>query len=170
MQKNKFSLWLRPSQKKIDELTKIISKLSHHYGTTPFPPHITLLSGIEIDLGSIINTCKKISKQYKKFPIPLLGLDFTESFYRNLYIQAEKTPVLLELYEDITRQLKTEPKEEFLPHLSLLYGNIDPASKDKIKAKLEQAYTDNFHCQRLDIYATHAEIQTWHLIQAFELA
>lgn len=170
MQKNKFSLWLRPSQNQIEELTIIISKLSHHYGTTPFPPHITLLSGIEIDLDSIIDTCTTITNDYKKFYIPLLGLDFTDLFYRNLYIQAKTSQILLKLYEDFNTHLKIEAEKTFIPHVSLLYGNISTANKHKIKEKLDQTYADTFHCHRLDIYATNDEIQNWHLIQAFELS
>ena len=168
MQKNKFSLWLRPAQNQIDEFTKIISKLSHHYGTTPFPPHITLLSSIEIDLDSIINICLKITKQYQQFSISLLGLDFTESFYRNLFIRAEANQTLLQLYENFNKQLGIEANKDFMPHLSLLYGNINSASKHKLKTKLDQTCTTSFDCQRLDIYSTNGKIQNWHLIQAFE--
>ncbi len=170
MQKNKFSIWLRPTQNQIDDFTYIISKLSHQHGTIPFPPHITLQSAIDIDLDSIIDTCIILTKQYKKFSIPLLEVGFTESYFRNLYIKAEISKILQTLYEDFNKILKLEPKEDFLPHVSLLYGNIEISSKRKIKEKLDQIMPRSFHCQRLDIYETNGKTHNWHLIQTFYFA
>ena len=167
MQKNKFSIWLRPSQTQIDEFTHIISKLSHHYGTQPFPPHITLCSGINIDIDSITSICKSVSSEYQAFDVPLHQIEFTDAYYRNFFILAEKTDLLTNLRKQLLTLLGLEQHEEFMPHVSLLYGNIKTTTKFKLKEKLDSSYSSQFNSQRIDLYNTTDDLPNWFLVESF---
>lgn len=162
-----YSLWLRPTQIQIDEFTQIISSLAHSYRTAPFPPHITLLSRIPAELNIIKRICKKIVDQTQEFDIPLQEIDFTEAYYRNFFILAELTQELSRFYEKAKIELACKTNEEFMPHLSLLYGKLDLKTKNKLKDKLEGTYPKIVNCQRLDLYETTGNISDWFLIESY---
>lgn len=162
-----YSLWLRPTQIQIDEFTQIISSLAHIYRTAPFPPHITLLSSIPTKLNIIKRICKKIVDQTQEFEIPLQKIDFTEAYYRNFFILAESTQELSRFYEKAKIELTCKTNEDFMPHLSLLYGKLDLKTKNKLKDKLEGTYPKIVNCQRLDLYETTGKISDWFLIESF---
>jgi len=168
-QENSYSLWLRPSQTQIDDLTKIISRLSHRFSCTPFPPHITLLPGNPAITDSIIETCEAIIKRYPAFDITLEEIAYTPAYFRSLYILAKPETPLINIYEDTKKRLNHESSKMYMPHISLLYGNLDAKKQQTLKEELADSYAKTFHCQRLDLYNTTGHEMQWHLIKSFQL-
>ena len=169
-QENSYSLWLRPVQTQIDELTKIISRLAHRYHTAPFPPHITLLPSITAPTDTIKKTCGQIIERHQAFDIRLKKIACTQEYYRNLYILAETETTLIKLYEDAKTLLKHENNECFMPHVSLLYGKLEIEKQKILKAELKSSISKVFSCQRLDIYNTTGKESEWQLIESYNLA
>lgn len=167
--KQKYSLWLRPTQTQIDEFNKIISELSHRFHTTPFPPHITLLSGLVYELGSLNHLCEEIYDEMHSFDIPMQGIAFSPEYYRNFFIKAEPTSTLLALYNKAKLKLKCAENEEYMPHVSLLYGELDIKTKLQLIKDLEDHYTKIFSCKRLDIYNCSGDIVDWFMVKSYEL-
>ena len=164
-----YSLWLRPTQIQIDEISRIISELAHRYRTTPFPPHITLLSSLTVELDSIEKACQKIIDRIHSFEIPMQNIAYTTAFYRNFFIMAEPTSTLTTLHEDMKTELEFETSEDFVPHVSLLYGNLDVKTKECLKDELSESYPKIFQCSRLDIYNSTGEVPDWFLVNSYEL-
>lgn len=163
----KYSLWLRPIQNQIDEYGLIISQLAHEYDSVPFPPHITLISGLSDDLNRLIKVCEKIVTSTKKFNIPCKKISYADEFYRNLFILTDLDSNLDQLYEKSLQELSYTPKEKFLPHVSLYYGNLNLNIKEKIAKDLENSYPKVFNLERLDIYEHSGEIIEWYLVESF---
>lgn len=168
-QKNSYSLWIRPSQAQIDELTKIISRLSHRYRTTPFPPHITLLSNVTAPINTIDKTCRKLIELHQAFDIALKEIAFTQDYYRNLYILTKADTLLTTLYEDTKNMLSGETDDIYMPHISLLYGKLDAKKQHSLKEELRGSYANTFSCQRLDIYNTTNNVSEWRLVKTYYL-
>lgn len=168
--KSSYSLWLRPTQEQIDGLTKIISRLAHRYRTTPFPPHITLLSSISTDLATINRACKKAVDNYHAFDIGLEEISYTNLYFKNLFINARTEGQLIKLHEDITDRLNYCMNEKYSPHVSLLYGALDEKLQQTLKKELDGNYINKFNCQRLDVYNTTTKENQWHLIESYTLA
>ena len=164
---NSYSLWLRPEQKQIDELTKIVSDLAHRYRTQPFPPHITLLSRIPADMDTIKQACKKIVEQTQEFEIRLQKIDYSEAYYRNFYILTENTSSLLSVYEYAKKLLNFTSDEKYMPHVSLLYGDLDIETKNSLKEQLEDTYPRILNCNRLDLYYSSGDESDWHLVESY---
>ena len=169
-QKNSYSLWIRPSQTQIDELTKIISRLSHHYRTTPFPPHITLLSNFTAPINTIDKTCRKFIERHQAFDIELKEIAFTQDYYRNLYILTKTETLLTTLDEDTKNTLSSETDAIYMPHVSLLYGKLDEKKQHTLKEELKGSYANTYSCQRLDIYNTTNKVSEWHLAKTYYLS
>lgn len=168
-QENSYSLWLRPAQEHIDDLTKIISKLAHRYRTLPFPAHITLLSSITTDLNSLNTICKSVAEKQKIFDIALEEVAFSDVYFKILFINARPEKELLNLHEILSNKLNHDRHEDYLPHISLLYGMLDEKTQQALKKELDGSYLKTFNCQRLDIYNTTHKESEWHLIKSFNL-
>jgi 2'-5' RNA ligase len=164
-----YSLWLRPDQTQIDALMAIISELSHRYNSTPFPPHITLLSSISADISTISDICKKIITQHTVFEISLKHIEHTERYYRNLYILAKLEQPLLTLFEEVQHQLNNKMHDLFIPHVSLFYGKLDKRKQLALKEQLDEYLPKVFTCKRLDLYCTSGKESEWFLIDSFNL-
>lgn len=164
---HRYSLWLRPAQTQIDELTQIISRLAHDYETAPFPPHATLLSKTTAQLSTIKQACKKIANKTQGFDLPLQKIGYAETYYRNFFILAEPVQTLSEIYMHAKEALAYEVNENFIPHLSLLYGSLDLKTKRKLKQELEGTYPAMLHCQRLDLYDTSGKVADWSLVESY---
>lgn len=168
-QRKKFSIWLRPTQYQIDELTKIISKLTHNYSTTPFPPHFTLISSCSLDLDSIKQVCKKVSVTQPSFTVNLQGIEYTENYFRNLFILAENNAHLIKIHNRLKEKLKPNDNEEYMPHISLLYGKLDEPVQQELKFKLADSIPNTVHCNRIDIYNCAGNESQWYLEESFLL-
>jgi len=168
-QENGYSLWLRPKQTEIDELAKIISKLSHRYRSTPFPPHITLLPSISTNAGTIKKICKQIIEGHSTFNITLDEIEYTKAYFKNLYILTKSQQHLIYIYEDVKKRLEYNTSDVFIPHVSLFYGKLDSKKQHNLREELRNRYPKVLHCQRLDLYNTTGIESEWHLIDSFKL-
>ena len=164
-----YSIWVRPTQNQIDELTAIVSKLAFQNSTIPFPPHLTLLSSISTDLNTIDNACNKLIERHNSFDISLSNISFTNAYYKNLFIQAEINDELRNLYEDTKTLLSFKSDENYMPHISLLYGQLSKEKQKQIKKELDGCYFNLFNCQRLDIYNSTGKENEWYLVKSFHL-
>ncbi|MEM7401037.1 MAG: 2'-5' RNA ligase family protein [Pseudomonadota bacterium] len=168
-QDSNYAIWLRPSQSELDKLTGLISSLSHQFRTIPFPMHITLLSGFSSKLKTIIEACKKVSETHTRFTINLRSIEYTEKYYMNLFILAEKNERLLDLHSTLSDKLKPDHNEEFIPHVSLLYGNHDEPKQQELKLLLADRYPKTIHCERIDVYNCIGNESQWYLEESFYL-
>ena len=169
-QENRYSLWLRPTQLQIDELTKIISMLAHRYRRTVFPPHITLLSGIKTSIDNIAKVCEQIIEPHSAFNIKLDNVAYMDEYYRNLYILAKPEETLMSLYEDKKKQLNCNSSDMFMPHVSLLYGYLDTKQQQLLSEELTNNYPKVFSCERIDIYNSTGKESEWYLVDSFNFA
>lgn len=168
-QDSNYAIWLRPSQSELDKLIKLISNLSHQYRTSPFPPHITLLSGFNSNLKTINAECEKISQAQTSLKINLRSIEYTEKYYMNLFILAEKEKQLLKLHNTLKVKLKPKLDEEYIPHISLLYGKLDEAKQQELQLQLADRFPKTVHCERIDVYNCTGKESQWYLEESFSL-
>lgn len=114
------------------ELHKVIQTLSHVHKSPPFEPHITLFSlpsdtPLPLSLGNI-----------SKFPIRYKAVQSGETFFQSVLITLEKTDDLCTLHDALRISLEYPLRdgESYFPHLSLYYGDVPMAHKERIVAEL----------------------------------
>lgn len=168
-QDRSFALWLRPRQSEIDSLSRLISQLSHQHQTTPFPPHITLLSGIGLNVQRIKRHCENICKSQSIFTVNLRSIQYTEKYFMNLFIPIEMNNELLNLRNNFIKMLELDINEEFIPHISLLYGNLHISQQQKLQVELNKSFPKTIHCERIDIYVGTGDESQWYLEESISL-
>ena len=162
-----YSLWFMPGKEKKVVLENKINTLANQYGGPKFDPHITLLSSFVDDELSLLNKTEKLSKKIRSFEIIFDQVRFLNEYFRSLFIEIKLSEELKLARNAAAKEFGWEDKN-YIPHLSLMYGNYSNQIKtDIIKTmgtlprylkvnKIHLAHNDEINCK-------------WRVIESFKI-
>lgn len=165
-----YSIWLIPTGEVHQKLAELISQLSKKYSSPNFEPHVTLIGDLLGVEEEIISKTSELANLLKPFEINLKKADYFDEYFKCLFIRAEKIKEIIEV-NDITRKhfnLKLAP--DFMPHLSLMYGDFDSETKEKILANLGKEFNISFEVKSIHLFSTTGEVKDWYKIKEFSLS
>lgn len=158
-----YSLWLEPTGDVAYNLQERIKKLSQKFNTPVFSPHITLLGGLtasETELVPLVNT---LTSSVKPFEVKLSKAGYLNTFYQALFIHVEQSSELKKLHTKACRIIDCpdEYKNHYMPHLSLLYGELSQKEKEKILNNIGREFYISFTAKKLVLIQTDAKPKNW---------
>jgi len=162
---NEYSIWLIPAEPWLGELRKIIERVAKENNTFSFEPHITILVKND-EGGKMIKISEELAKQITKATARLTEIAYENTYFRALYIKAQKQQ-LFQIHA-IARKLAgmladpSEPtplgvKNTYVPHLSLLYGNLDEKTKRNIIKDLDIKLPMEVEFDKIELWRTGAQ-------------
>lgn len=163
-----YSLWLTPRDAVSASLGELICGLSEIYKTPPFLPHVTLLASVSRPQAEVIARTLELALACGPFEIELGEPAFTDDYFRSLFIKVTPNPALLSAHRR-ARELFNMPQEPYLPHLSVLYGNLPAAEKKTIIARLNRDYPRRFTAEAIDVYLSEGKPEDWRLVESVAL-
>jgi 2'-5' RNA ligase len=184
-----YSVWLVPSGHEHDDLKSLIATLSREHGTPDFEPHVTLVGLGVVDKAtdaSVARQVEALAKTICPYTIHLQDVGTTDDPFRSLFLKVEQTPQVmaagrrgLVFYRKVQQKAPSSP--DYFPHLSLLYGNLLPADKERIISvdlKGRKLSDISFTVSKLQLWVTSAKIpdwpkswdKNWRLVREFPLA
>jgi 2'-5' RNA ligase len=167
---NVYYLWLTPAGDAHNRFAEVIRKLSQTYHTKLFDPHITLVGGITGSEAELIAKTEKLSRRLTRITIKPQEVKYLNEFYRSLFLLVTPAEALINANK-LAKQLFGLPlDEEFMPHLSLFYGELSVKEKEKIKGKLNSKLLTPFHVDNIVLFCTSNEPNEWYPVQSFPLA
>ncbi len=164
-----YSIWLTPSGDIADELSKMIAQLSHQYATPVFPPHVTLIGNLVGGEKELSSQTQQLAAHIRAFEITLTTVDYLDEYFRCLFLRAAETPALVEANQKARALFHREQDAKFMPHLSLLYGNFDVATKKQIVASIGREFDKTFQVNSIHLHSTNGEPKDWYRVQDFEI-
>ena len=162
-----YSLWLMPSGDVRDQLSAIIRSLSKAHNTLVFEPHVTLLGGLQEKESGIIARTKKLAEVLQPLTIRLNRIEYGAEYFRCLYYIVEKTTEVLNAYARVCDIFRVS-QGQFVPHMSLMYGDIPHAAKEEAAAKIK-LHTNTFTIEHVDLVLTDGTVEDWRKVQRFAL-
>jgi len=174
-----YALWIEPPAFLAVRLNALIEALSAQYGGPGFSAHVTLLSGLSGDEEDLLRAAGALASALSPFEMRLSGVGREDSFFRCLYLLAEPTGPLaqarLRAEEAFGGQFRAsgsslegpERPEKYIPHLSLLYGDIDNSSKDAVIQSIGSAVAANFTVDGLSLYRVDGDVSGWKRVGDF---
>lgn len=141
--------------------------MAEEYNASIFEPHVTLLSGAMQSEEDVIRRAEKLVSGRKSFPITLRTIDYQDFYFRTLFVKADKTEPLQELYDQAYDIFKMKDTPSYMPHLSLLYGNFSQAVKEKIIEAIGRDQTTQFIADRIHLFKTDGEVNAWYKVREF---
>lgn len=149
-----YSIWLMPTKRDAKRLNQIIKNLSQKYNAPKFEAHMTILSGI-----SSLNKAKHIidTNQFYIITVKKLGIGQSDYVWKTVFIRIKKEKSLRNIHQIFAKNLKT--KYKFQPHISLIYKNLDSATKRKIIASLN--VKKSFSFDKITIIKSSKNTSKW---------
>lgn len=164
----KHALWLRPFGDIAFELRQRIKKLGKQFGTPVFEPHITLLSGLRRGETELIQLTDTLAGSLSPFSIKLTEAGFRENYYQSLFIHVEKTKAFINVQQTAERLFGCTTDEQYFPHLSLMYGDVEEAEKGKILNLMGRSFHLQFPVHSLLLIKTEGNVREWEKIHSAE--
>jgi 2'-5' RNA ligase len=157
----RYSLWLMPAGGVRERLARAIQELSVQYGAPEFPPHVTLLGGIVGPRREVRRKAASLAALLPAFIIRLGEIDCLDQYFRCLFVRAAPSQPLLKAHRLACQVFGHRREPQFMPHLSLLYGDFSRSLKDKTIAAMGQRLDLQFKVQSLHLYSTRREPSRW---------
>ena len=151
-----YHLWLTPTGKAYDSLTKTITDLSKTYHAPVFEPHVTLLGslpGTEVEISA---RSSQLGASLQPFDIQLTEPAYGDQYFQCVYLEVQKTPAMMNAHE-LARTLFAKDPSPHMPHLSVLYGHYSIELKDKIAATLPTTLRLSFTVDTFDLIRARSE-------------
>lgn len=164
-----FSLWLIPPEPFFSRYRDLIHRLSREYGTRTFPPHLTLLGSHRGEEAGMIEQARALARMLAPVPVRLREIGARNEFFRCVIVYADKSPELMEANRQARELFHAEAGSEYLPHLSLVYGDLAGAQKASLIRKIERPMEDRFMVRTLRLIATGGGSEGWRLVTDFPL-
>ena len=143
---------------------KVQSKLKSPF----FETHITLA-------GPYLNIDKFSSKELKTFAgnnsfiiLNIDGYNFKQEIYKSFYIQIKQSSHLKELRRNICELNNFDLENDYLPHVSLTYGDHSIKVKKELISKLP-VLNKPIIMSRIALVEVCADINLWKILESFDL-
>jgi 2'-5' RNA ligase len=122
------SCWLLASADHEARLIDEIEGLAARHGTPVFHPHLTILGDVPRDPSELAPALRGLAASVPAFSAPVTDIVLSDAFFRSYYAAFPPVPELLRLRELAGELFEMEPGP-FVPHVSLLYGPVEPVAK-----------------------------------------
>ena len=164
-----YSLFLLPEESIGKKYQKIISGIASSYRTKEFKPHVTLIKNLEMEEKEVLSFTNELIKWLKPIKTKFIEIEYSDRIYRSLYITVLKTQELLKAHNG-ANQIFGHKEELFMPHLSIVYGELPLDVKLKIIESLKPLNKEFFILDKLVVYdITEGNADLWKEIGCFVL-
>lgn len=162
-----YSIWLMPTGEAYDKFASIIKQLAKQYSAPLFQPHITLLGEIIGSEEEIIERTQQLASVQKSFRITLQALDYQDYYFRTLFVKAKLNKSLQTLHNRAKELFNMQDIPQYMPHLSLLYGNFSQSVKNKIIETIGRDFSEQFIVDKIHLFKTDGEVGSWYKVQLY---
>lgn len=159
------SLWLMPIGKAYDKLSGLIKRLAKEYNAPLFEPHVTLLGEAMQSEDDVLKRAEQLASGQNPFPIKLNIVDYQDFYFRTLFVRAEKTDPLQALHDRAKEVFEMQDIPDYMPHLSLMYGNFPQAVKEQIIKAIGRNQATEFTVNSVHLFKTDGEVNVWHKVK-----
>ncbi|HET6278420.1 MAG TPA: 2'-5' RNA ligase family protein, partial [Candidatus Polarisedimenticolia bacterium] len=157
----RYSLWLIPCGDQAQRLAETIERLGRDHGGPRFDPHLTLLGGLEGAEERFVAATERLAASLRPITLQLRGVEFGDERYRCLYLRVARRGDLMAAHREALHLFGRSSDPSFMPHLSLFYGSLSPASRTRIAATLAEWRSVSCRTGRLRLVKTGGEPSSW---------
>jgi len=164
-----FALWLIPEEPIFSLLAREICRLSRLHSTPMFDPHITLLGGILLPEEEALAKATLSARCLKPFKVKLGEIGYLDEYFRCLFVKVVPSSPIMQAYQAACEAFGKHGDSSFVPHISLMYGEIPVRSKKGIAARVGWLSGLTCDIRRLILYRVSGPTENWRPIKEFTL-
>lgn len=164
-----YALWLVPDEPMFSLLAGTISQLSRQCSTPTFDPHITLLAGITMEEQAALAKAASLASSLKPLRLELDDVGYLDEYFRCLFIRVVPTAPIMEANRAAREAFGLRKDFGYMPHLSLVYGNLALDEKKAIADALGPQSGQIINVQKLRLYRVSGPVHQWKCVGEFGL-
>ena len=164
-----YSLWLVPSGEAHTRLQDVVSQLSERYHTPSFEPHITLLGEVVGSESELASKTRELISAVQKFRVELDSVDCREEYFKCLFLNVRENDALRKANNTSKRIFGRHTDQTYMPHLSLLYGNFSPATKEEMIREIGNQWSVCFAVESIHLFSANGGPEEWYRLAEFHL-
>jgi 2'-5' RNA ligase len=164
-----YSLWLMPTGEVRQRLAEAILDLSREYAAPVFEPHVTLAGGIVGPAQEVVSKMADLASRIRPFTVRLTEVAGLDDYFRCLFVRVAATHPLMSANKAAREVFNLAQQPAFMPHLSLLYGNLPSSVKEGIVSSLARRFQLEFKATSLHLYLIENEPAAWRRVARFRL-
>jgi 2'-5' RNA ligase len=169
MIKGKFSLWLMPPNNISRRLKPFVLRLSKRFASPVFEPHVTLLGRLEGTEAEFRSKASILASRLTPIRIELEEMGYLDEYFRCLFIRVARSRDLLAAYRTAVEIVGIDNQSEFMPHLSLLYADLDNDAKLRAIQDIGTSSQGCFQARCIHLYSTTGSPEKWYCVGQFAL-
>ena len=163
----KYSLWLMPGADVYNKLSSLIIRLSRKYRTPVFEPHVTLIGELTEPEDEIITKTQVLAARIMPYTITLTHVEFLNEYFRCLFIKVQETEEIIEANAKARETFCRTHDPKHMPHLSLMYGNLEPGKKKEIVKDIGKELHLSFEANSIHLFSNTGDLKEWYRIKEF---
>ncbi|PSC67618.1 poly(A) RNA polymerase GLD2 [Micractinium conductrix] len=134
-----YSLWAMPRGPLADRLGSEIRALAAATpGAPPFAPHVTLLGGIRTTEADVLARAKRLAAELKPYRVAFDRVSSGAVFHQCVYLLCRQEAETMAAGAATRATFNQDPASRYMPHLSLLYSDIDQPERELVAAEQQQ--------------------------------
>lgn len=171
------SLWMVPSGAAKEAYFSIVSETALELGTFQFLPHITLVAAMMTGENDVVERTKELAAELAPYEFEFDNVSQHDAYFQSVFAKFKLTKEVIDanaLAREFFPERKTDP--DYMPHLSLVYGDIDRYEKEidiipELQQKLEDEAprTNRFMVDTIEVWSTQGHVKDWYLVETIPL-
>ncbi len=140
-----------------------MAKIVEIYGTPTFPPHVTLVGGIEGVVPDITEKTAAIAARLTPYEIQFGIIGSETGYHRKLFFSIAQSQRVMKA-NAIAQEMLGVRQGPYLPHCSLAYGDLVPSEITEIKDGYIPeglASKAGFTASRIQLWNTSGAVKDW---------
>ncbi|XP_030472164.1 cyclic phosphodiesterase-like [Syzygium oleosum] len=159
-----YSVWALPTDDLAPRLRSLMGGLRSEFGGPRFEPHVTVVGAIGLTEGDAVSRFRAACDGLRAYTATVERVATGTFFYQCVYLLLRPTAEVVETSDHCSAHLGYKRPTPYMPHLSLLYGDLTDEEKKKAQEKANDLDGSlnglSFLISRLALYKTDTEDKT----------
>jgi 2'-5' RNA ligase len=154
------ALWLLPEQAVSTRVAAVIDHLARTRGGPRFLPHVTVVAGLEKPAAELRTRTRALARTLPPVAVTLGRAAARAEHFKALFVEVDSTD-LRALHLRAAAALGVAADPEYLPHLSLAYGEFTPAMKEAMLDRVGRRWGERCLLDRLALVPLAGPPESW---------
>jgi 2'-5' RNA ligase len=163
------ALWLLPEEAVSTRVAAVIDHLARTRGGPRFLPHVTLVAGLEKPVAELRTRTRTLARSLPSLAVTLGRAAVRAEHFKALFVEIESAD-LRALHIRAAAALGVAADPEYLPHLSLAYGEFAPAAKEAMLDRVGRRWGERCRLDRLVLVPLAGAPESWTPVATERLA
>lgn len=133
-----YTLWLSLCAEDEAWARHLIDNFASELGTERFDPHVTILGGLSSPNANREAEIAALAQAYPAFEVPIAEIAFLPEIFRAFFLKLAAHPTLDALNRQAEGFGSIYPNSGYMPHVSLIYGELTADAKEDLRARLQE--------------------------------